>query len=104
LAAQVTYEFELAPEFFTEGSFALWFATTAFSFVCIYLTLFCCALIVGVSLLTPKPRLEQLAGITYGHATPEQRQETRSSWGYIDIITSAGLIVIILAIYIYFTG
>ena len=104
LAAQVTYEFGLAPGFFTDGSLALWFAKTPFSFVCIYLTLFCCALIIGVSLLTPKPKPEQLKGITYGHATPEQLQETRSSWGVLDIITSAGLIVIILAIYIYFTG
>ena len=104
LAAHVTYDFGMAPNLYTEGSFALWFAKTPFSLVCIYLTLTCCAIIVAVSYMTPKPRPEQLAGITYGHATPEQRKETRESWGYIDVITSAGLIAIILAIYVYFTG
>ena len=104
LVAEVANNTGAAPHLFTEGSFLLWFATTSFTFVCIYLTLVCCLLIVGVSLLTPKPRLEQLEGITYGNATPEQRRVTRESWTSLDVITSAGLIVIILAIYIYFTG
>jgi SSS family solute:Na+ symporter len=89
---------------FAEGTFLHWFATTSFTFVCIYLTLICCALIVGVSLITPKPRPEQLQGITYGSATPEQRQETRESWTALDVVTTAGLIAIIIAIYVYFTG
>ena len=104
LTVEVMNNTSMAPELFTEGSFLLWFATTSFTFVCIYLTLICSVLIVGVSLLTPKPRPEQLAGITYGNATPEQRRITRESWTSLDVITSAGLIVIILAIYIYFTG
>ncbi|MDR0328136.1 MAG: sodium:solute symporter [Planctomycetaceae bacterium] len=89
---------------FDEGTFLHLFATTSFTFVCIYLTVICSVLIVLVSLVTPKPRLEQLQGITYGSATPEQLAETRKSWTALDVVTSAGLIVIILAIYIYFTG
>ena len=81
-----------------------WFATTSFTFVCIYLTVICSALIVGVSLLTPKPRPEQLQGITYGSATPEQRKETRESWTMTDVITTGGLVVMIICIYAYFTG
>jgi SSS family solute:Na+ symporter len=89
---------------FGDGTFLKWFATTSFTFVCIYLTVICCLLIVLVSLVTPKPRPEQLQGITYGSATPEQLAETRASWTALDVVTSAGLIVIILAVYIYFTG
>ena len=89
---------------FADGSFLKWFATTSFTFVCIYLTLICGALIILVSLVTPKPRPEQLQGITYGNATPEQRAETRASWTTLDVVTSVGLMVIIIAIYIYFTG
>jgi SSS family solute:Na+ symporter len=89
---------------FADGSFPKWFATTSFTFVCIYLTMICCVLIVLVSLATPKPRPEQLQGITYGSATPEQIKETRESWTSLDVFLTAGLIVTILAIYVYFTG
>jgi SSS family solute:Na+ symporter len=89
---------------FAEGTFLQWFATTSFTFVAIYLTVICCALIVGVSLLTPKPRPEQLQGITYGSATAEQRRETHESWTALDVILTAGLVAIIICIYVYFTG
>jgi len=89
---------------FADGTFLHWFASTSFTFVCIYLTLICCALIIGISYLTPKPRPEQLLGTTYGGATEEQKKETRDSWTAIDVITTVGLITIIICIYIYFTG
>jgi SSS family solute:Na+ symporter len=89
---------------FADGTFLKWFATTSFTFVCIYLTLICSLLIVLVSLATPKPRPEQLQGITYGNATPEQIRETRESWTALDVMTTAGLMAVIIAIYIYFTG
>jgi uncharacterized sodium:solute symporter family permease YidK len=89
---------------FADNTFMYWFATTSFTFVCIYLTVICIALIVLVSLMTPKPRPEQLQGITYGNSTPEQRRETRESWNALDVVTTVGLIVIIIAVYVYFTG
>ena len=89
---------------FADDTFLHWFATTSFTFVCIYLTVVCIALIVVVSLLTPKPRPEQLQGITYGSATPEQKRETRESWTWLDVVTTGSLIVIIISIYAYFTG
>ena len=100
LAIEITHG--IAP--FADNSFLHWFATTSFTFVCIYLTAICCVLIVGVSLITPKPRPEQLHGITYGSATPEQRLETRKSWNSLDVILSVGLLIIILSIYMCFTG
>ena len=61
-------------------------------------------LVVVVSLLTPKPREEQLIGLTYSTATPEQKRETRDSWTWLDVVLTAGLLVCILSLYIYFTG
>jgi SSS family solute:Na+ symporter len=104
LVAEVMNNTGAAPELFTEGSLALWFATTSFTFVCIYLTLICGLLIILVSLATPKPRPEQLQAITYGNATPEQLRETRASWTALDVVTTIGLIAVIIAIYVYFTG
>ena len=89
---------------FARNTFLHWFATTSFTFVCIYLTVVCCVLIVLVSLMTPKPRPEQLQGITYGSASAEQRRETRESWNALDVALTAGLLVMIVAIYAYFTG
>ena len=57
-----------------------------------------------VSYVTPKPRPEQLEGLTYATATAEQKAVTRASWNWVDVVASCGLIVIILAIYMYFVA
>ncbi|MDR3196917.1 MAG: sodium:solute symporter [Planctomycetaceae bacterium] len=104
LVAEIAYNSGYAPELFSDGGFLQWFATASFTFVCIYLTLICSLLIVTVSLLTPKPREEQLAGLTYATSTKEHHRLTRESWNWLDVVLTCGLLVIIIAIYIYFTG
>ncbi|MDR3234490.1 MAG: sodium:solute symporter [Planctomycetaceae bacterium] len=104
LAAEIANNSQIAPEWFAEGSFLLWFAATSYTFVCIYLTVLCSALIVGVSLLTPKPGEEKLTGLTYSTISDEQRRKTRASWNRLDVALTAGLLVIIVSIYAYFTG
>ncbi len=104
LAAEIMNNTGAAPNLFVDGSFAHLFATTSFTFVCIYLTVICSVLIVLVSLVTPKPREEQLVGLTYGTSTETQRKETRDSWNWLDVALTGGLLAIILGIYIYFTG
>ncbi|MDR1477419.1 MAG: sodium:solute symporter [Planctomycetaceae bacterium] len=89
---------------FESGTILHYFATTSFTFIAIYLTLFCALLIIGVSLLTPKPDYEKLTGLTYTTATEAQKRETRESWNKLDVILTVGLFVSILSIYIYFTG
>ena len=93
---------ELTP--FMEGSFLRWFATTSYTFMCIYLTVICILLLYGVSFLTPKPTQEHLQGLTYATATVEQKAETRASWNWVDVLASCGLIAIIVCIYVYFIG
>lgn len=93
---------ELMP--FMEGSFLRWFATTSYTFMCIYLTVICILLLYGVSFLTPKPTQEHLQGLTYATATVEQKAETRASWNWVDVLASCGLIAIIVCIYVYFIG
>ena len=93
---------ELMP--FMDGSFLQWFATTSYTFMCIYLTVICILLLYGVSYLTPKPTQEHLQGLTYATATVEQKAETRASWNWVDVLASCGLIAIIICIYVYFIG
>ncbi len=89
---------------FVEGSFLKWFATTSYTFMCIYLTVVCVFLMYLVSLMTKKPTTEQLEGLTYGTATAEQKQATRESWNWVDVVASVGLVAIIIVIYSYFIG
>jgi len=80
------------------------FATASFTYVAIFLTVVCSLLIVVVSLVTPRPKPEQVAGLTYATSTEEQRKETRESWNKLDVALTVGLVVIIIAVYIYFSG
>ncbi len=89
---------------FAEGSLMAMFAGTSYTYICILLTVISSLVIVGVSLATPKPDEKQLAGLTYSTSTEAQRRETRESWGVLDVVMTGGLLVIILGIYLYFTG
>ena len=88
---------------FADGSIMALFAGASYTYVCIFLTVFCSLMIVGVSLITPKPATGQLVGLTYPTSTEEQRRETRMSWNALDFALTVGLLLIILAVYIYFS-
>ena len=62
------------------------------------------AALVIVSYLTAPPDASRLHGLTYGTLTEEQRRESRSSWTKGDVIASVGVLVAILAAYLYFRG
>jgi len=59
--------------------------------------------VVVVSLLTAPPRDEQIVGLTYATATEEQRRENRASWNHWDILATAGVLGLVLAMYLYFS-
>jgi SSS family solute:Na+ symporter len=69
---------------------------------CELLLAICLGVIFIVSLFTKKPRPEQLQGLTYGSATPEQIRETRESWNKWDVIHTAIILGVVVAFYIYF--
>lgn len=69
---------------------------------CIFLFFLTIAITVVVSLFTRKPSAQQIQGLTYGSATPEQAKETRDSWDKWDVIHSLIIIGIVVAFYIYF--
>ena len=69
---------------------------------CVWMFLFCIALSIVVTLLTPKPTAEQVEGLCFSTATPEQKAETRASWGTWDIIHTVIILAFTVAFYIYF--
>jgi SSS family solute:Na+ symporter len=79
------------------------FATINFLYFCIYLFLFSIALMVIVSLLTPKPSEEQIRGLTFATTVAEDRAASRASWNKWDVILSLVVVAIIISIFIYFS-
>ncbi|HOM40476.1 MAG TPA: sodium:solute symporter [Bacteroidales bacterium] len=60
------------------------------------------ALMIVVSMVTPKADPGAIKGLYFGSATPEERAITRASWNKWDVINSAIIVSVIVAFYIYF--
>ncbi len=79
------------------------FATINFLYFCIYLFLFSIAVLVIVSLLTPKPSEAQIQGLTFATTVAEDKAASRASWNAMDVVLSLIVVVIIISILIYFS-
>jgi SSS family solute:Na+ symporter len=79
------------------------FATINFLYFCIYLFLFSIAVMVIVSLLTPKPSEEQIRGLTFATTVATDRAASRASWNKWDVILSLIVVAIIISIFMYFS-
>lgn len=80
------------------------FAKINFLFFCIYLFLFSIAVMVIVSLMTPKPSASQIEGLTFATTVAEDKDASRASWNKLDVILSLIVIVIVLGIFYYFSS
>lgn len=80
------------------------FATINFLYFCIYLFLLSIVIMVVVSLMTPKPKLEQIRGLTFATTVAEDRAASRASWNKWDVILTAGVLIIIISIFMYFSS
>lgn len=79
------------------------FATINFLYFCIYLFLFSIVLMIIVSLLTPKPDDKHIKGLTFATTVAEDRAASRASWNTRDVILSLIIVVIVIAVFIYFS-
>jgi SSS family solute:Na+ symporter len=86
----------------TSGLIYDWIVSPNWLHYCIGLFLASLTVIILVSLFTEKPRPEQLQGLTYGSATPEQQAETRASWNHWDVIHTCVILSFIGIFYAYF--
>jgi solute:Na+ symporter, SSS family len=89
---------------YTEGTF-LWVVNNIFfQYYSLLIFLVCVIVMVAVSYFTNVPAYEKLEGLTYGTTTTDLKEESRSSWNMKDVLASVGLVLIIIVIYIYFSG
>ena len=89
---------------YTEGNFFWIMNNIFFQYYSLFIFIVCIIVMVVVSYLTEPPSYEKINGLTYGTTTLEDKEKSRSSYTKADIIFSIALIVIIVAIYMYFTG
>ncbi|NBC84464.1 MAG: sodium/solute symporter [Bacteroidetes bacterium] len=68
----------------------------------LYLVAFSVFVTILVSLLTKKPDQEKIKGLTYSTISEEQKKTTKASWNKWDVIHSVVIVLILIAIYIYF--
>ncbi|MCF0165768.1 MAG: sodium/solute symporter [Bacteroidales bacterium] len=71
-------------------------------FFCVWMLAFCLIVCVVVSLCTKPKSEEELKGLVFSTATPEQKEATRRSWNKWDIFHSAVILGLTVAFYIYF--
>ena len=89
---------------YVEGSF-LWIMNNIFfQYYSLVITLVCIVVMIVVSYSTEEPAYEKLSGLTFSTLTDKDRKESRSSWDAKDVVSSALVLVLILAAYLYFTG
>lgn len=89
---------------YTEGSL-LWIVNKIyFQYFSLLIFLVSSAAMIIVSMLTQRPDYERISGLTFGTLSEADRSKTRESWTGLDVATSVGLLVVILAAYLYFNG
>lgn len=71
-------------------------------YFCGCMFVFCCLVCIVVSLFTKKPSVEQIKGLCFGTATPEQKKATKASWNKWDVVHTIIILGITVAFYIYF--
>ncbi|HYC28536.1 MAG TPA: sodium:solute symporter, partial [Chitinophagaceae bacterium] len=94
---------QMSLEYLPETGILHDFASINFLYFCIYLFLFSIAVMVIVSLLTPKPSPEQIEGLTFATTVAEDRAASRASWNATDIVLSLIVVAIIASVFIYFS-
>jgi SSS family solute:Na+ symporter len=89
---------------YTEGTVFWVLNNIYFQYYSLGIFLVSSAVLIGVSYLTAPPNEERLTGLTYATVTAAQRRESRASWNARDILSSAAVLALIVAAYVYFSG
>jgi SSS family solute:Na+ symporter len=89
---------ELNKTSLTEGTLLYDFATINFLHIAIFLFVICSTILIVVSLMTPAPDLAQIKDITY-----DRNVKTASEGKKLDTLLTVILLVIIIALWIYFS-
>lgn len=79
------------------------FADINFLHFAVFLFVFSVALLVGVSLLTKPPSEESIQGLTYATTMAGDKEASRATWGWPEVVHSIVVVTIIVLILLYFS-
>jgi solute:Na+ symporter, SSS family len=89
---------------YAPGSF-LWIVNNInFQYFSILITLVSAVVMVGVSLMSAPPSEAQIRSLTFGTVTAEDKQKTRASWDWREVLASIVVLAAIIGAYLYFRG
>ena len=89
---------------YATGSF-LWIVNNIyFQYYSALIFLVCVVVMIAVSYATEAPEQSRLTGLTFATVTDEHRDESRSSWGRMEVVASAIVLLLIVIAYVYFSG
>ena len=94
---------EIVKSSFAEGSFLYNIADINWLVFGAYFFAMCVAIAVIVSMFYPAPSQAQLAGLTFGSVSDEQKASDKSSYNIWDIVASVGVLLIVVYIMISFS-
>jgi len=89
---------------YKEGSFFWIINKIYFQYFSLLIFLVCVIVMIVTSYLTQKPSDEKIQGLTYATVSIQDRAKSRASWTKTDVLTTLAVILIILTVYIYFSG
>lgn len=89
---------------YTPGSI-LWIINNIyFQYFSVFITIVSIIVMIAVSYMTKEPEYEKIKSLTFGTSTKEDRNRTRQSWDWHDLLGSAFVLACILGAYLYFRG
>jgi SSS family solute:Na+ symporter len=89
---------------YEQGSF-LWIVNNIFfQYYSLLITVVCIIVFIIVSYMSKAPDYAKISGLTFSTLTEKDKTETRSSWSTMDVVFSVLLVLVIIAIYVYFSG
>src|SRR5215467_13353760 len=89
---------------YAEGSF-LWIVNNIFfQYYSLLITVVCILVFIIVSYATKQPDYAKIGGLTFSTLTEEDRRATRATWSVKDVLLSILMVLLIISIYLYFTG
>ena len=89
---------------YAQGSF-LWVVNNIyFQYYSLLVFVVSVVVMIGVSYATAAPAVESLTNVTFATLTDEHRSESRASWNRWDVMLSGLVVLLIVAVYLYFRG
>lgn len=67
------------------------------------LFLFSVIFVIVLSLATPAPAAAKVENLTFSSVSNDWKRENRASWGLPDVLGSAGVLALVLGVYVYFS-